>query len=225
MHHGSNIRPCNAVAKVAHVCAQTTRDSAAWAGHCSAKKHAALRPTNSPAQAQISGPAPLQLQVVLVRGEGELSLRTSNGANHAQRDQQIILGTNPGRDSNGMAFLVNMVSRQRRLEGQHLLAEEVGAHLAEEAIQTIKVHLQAGALDVSQPLLDTDQERHHPQVGDVSNDSNQWLEQRGTYLWRPPRTPWTAFEGNRCKRYMEAENKIEYFLPSPLTVRAVYHTT
>ena len=112
MHHGSNIRPCNAVAKVAHVCAQTTRDSAAWAGHCSAKKHAALRPTNSPAQAQISGPAPLQLQVVLVRGEGELSLRTSNGANHAQRDQQIILGTNPGRDSNGVALLVNMVSRQ-----------------------------------------------------------------------------------------------------------------
>ena len=109
------------------------------------------QPTNSPAQAQISGPAPLQLQVVLVRGEGELSLRTSNGANHAQRDQQIILGTNPGRDSNGVAPLVNMVSRQRRLEGQHLLAEEVGAHLAEEAIQTIKVHLQAGALDVSQP--------------------------------------------------------------------------
>ena len=100
----------------------------------------------------------MQLQVVLVRGEGELSLRTSNGANHAQRDQQIILGTNPGRDLNGVAPLINMMSRKRRLEGQHLLAEEVGAHLAEEAVQTIKVHLQAGALDVSQPLLDTDQQ-------------------------------------------------------------------
>ena len=121
-----------------------------------------------PAQIAIGGPAPLQLQVVLERGEGELSLRTSNGANHAQRGQQSRLGADPGRYSNGAAPLVIVASRQRRLAGQHLLTEEVGAHLAEEAVQTVKVHLRAGALDVSQPLLDADMERYRLHVWEAS---------------------------------------------------------
>lgn len=57
-----------------------------------------------------------------------------------------------------------MVSRQRRLAGHHLRADEVGAHLAEEAVQTIKVHLRAGALDISQPLLNADMERYRLHV-------------------------------------------------------------
>ena len=95
------------------------------------------QPTTGPVQTQISGPTPLQLQVVLERGEGELSLRTSNGANHAQCGQQSKLGANPGRDSNGAAPLVIMTSRQRRLYGHDRHAVVLGPHLEEEAVPAV----------------------------------------------------------------------------------------
>ena len=78
--------------------------------------------------------------------------------------------------------MVIVASRQRRLAGQHLLAEEVGAHLAEEAVQTIKVYLRAGALDVSQPLLDADMERYRLHVWEASSARQRSLEPRRMYL-------------------------------------------
>ena len=81
-----------------------------------------------------------------------------------------------------MAPLVVMASRQRRLAGQHLLAEEVGAHLAEEAVQTIKVHLRSRSMGVSQPLLDADMERYHLHVWEASGARQRSLEPRRMYL-------------------------------------------
>ena len=51
--------------------------------------HKQARPSPDPADrasAALRQLGPLQLLVVIQRGEGELSLRTSNGANHAQHD-------------------------------------------------------------------------------------------------------------------------------------------
>ena len=53
-------------------------------------------------------------------------------------------------------------------------------------LRGMTVHLQARTLHASELQLDTCQERHHPQVWDVSNASNQWLEQRAMYLLAPP---------------------------------------
>jgi hypothetical protein len=49
-------------------------------------------------------------------------------------------------------------------------------------LRGMTVHLQARTLHASELQLDTCQERHHPQVWDVSNACNQWLERRGMYL-------------------------------------------
>lgn len=46
--------------------------------------------------------------------------------------------------------------RRRRFVRHKQDAMEDGDHVAEEAVRTIKEHLQAGAMDVSQPLLDAD---------------------------------------------------------------------
>ena len=90
-HHERSHQTCT----VAHDKEQP--DSALWAGH-SAASHS-MRPSQtmtSPAQTPIKGPAPLQLQVVLERGSGELSLWTRNGAKHAQHGSHGDLGATSG---------------------------------------------------------------------------------------------------------------------------------
>ena len=92
------------------------------------------QPKTGPAQTHISGLGPVQLQVVLERGEGELSLRTSDGANHAQHGQQSKLGANPGRDSNGAAPLVIKTTRRRRLARHEQQVAEAGPHHVQEVV-------------------------------------------------------------------------------------------
>ena len=96
------------------------------------------RTTTAAAAAKAVEHAPLQLPVVLERGEGELSLRTRNGANHAQHDSTHDLGGRLGRDLNGAAALVIESTRQRRLTHHEQHAVMHGAHLVQEVVQTLR---------------------------------------------------------------------------------------
>ena len=89
-----------------------------------------------------------------------LSLRTRNGANHAQHNITHDLGGSLGRELNGAAPLVIKSTRQRRLAHHEQHAMVHGAHIVATLVPRHWEHLWAGTLDVSQPLLDADMERH-----------------------------------------------------------------
>ena len=118
-----------------------------------------------PAQPPICGPS----KVVLERGLGELSLQTRNGAKHAQRGSHAAFWE---RIRGRIRIALHLWPSQQPGSDDSLvstyLKEEIGDHLAEEAVQTIKDHLQAGAMEVSQQLLRTDMQRYHMHVWDAS---------------------------------------------------------
>ena len=119
-------------------------DSALWPRHCSASKQAALQnKTTGPAQIEINGPTPLQLQVILERRLRLPGLRTRKGAKHTPHGQreELWARTKPGRGSNGAAPVAITAVRQRRLAGQQLLSKVDGDHLGEEAIRALQNRL------------------------------------------------------------------------------------
>ena len=84
-------------------------------------------------------------------------------------------------------------TRRRRLVSQQLLAVEDVDHLVIEVVARHSVHLKAGALDVSQPLLDADMERHHVHVWDASHPSQDKLQRRRVYRSAVSAHLWDSF--------------------------------
>ena len=141
----------------------------------------------------------MQHLVVLERGEGELSLRTRNGANHAQHNSTHDLGGSLGRELNGAAPLVIESTRQRRLAHHEQHAVVHGAHIVATLVPRHWEHLWAGTLDVSQPLLDADMERHHVHAWGASNARHRRLQRRRMYPLLATRTAFRAFRRYQLK--------------------------
>ena len=93
-----------------------------------------------------------------------------------------------------MSSLIMMVAptpaRRDHLAGAHLVATLVPRHWE---------HLWAGTLDVSQPLLDADMERHHVHVWGASNARHRRLQRRRMYPLLATRTAFRAFRRYQLK--------------------------
>ena len=128
-----------------------------------------------------------------------LSLRTRNGANHAQHNITHDLGGSLGRELNGAAPLVIESTRQRRLAHHEQHAVVHGSHIVATLVPRHWEHLWAGTLDVSQPLLDADMERHHVHVWGASNARHRRLQRRRMYPLLATRTAFRAFRRYQLK--------------------------
>ena len=144
--HPNRSRSCRATQDITSGCIgrawQHTTNKRRFHAHVPANAaHKQARPSPDPADrasAALRQLGPLQLLVVLERGEGELSLRTSNGANHAQHDSTHDLGGSLGRELNGAAPLMIESTRQRRIAHHDQHAVMHGAHIVLEVVEALQ---------------------------------------------------------------------------------------
>ena len=115
-----------------------------------------------------------------------------------------------------MSSLIMMVAptpaRRDHLAGAHIVATLVPRHWE---------HLWAGTLDVSQPLLDADMERHHVHVWGASNARHRRLQRRRMYPLLATRTSTdTAFCSVERGR-LRVRNPVDLHYPYPPLDRVV----
>ena len=93
-----------------------------------------------------------------------------------------------------MSSLIMMVAPTPARRDHH-----AGAHNVATLVPRHWEHLWAGTLDVSQPLLDADMERHHVHVWGASNARHRRLQRRRMYPLLATRTAFRAFRRYQLK--------------------------